>query len=125
MNTNTRIHDALTTAGIDYHTVTYEDTDYIVTNGTGETGYGSDGGDCAFAYEDGDVLDWSFAVEDGHAESTYESFCEYCTPVEDRALAIYLAAMLNDRLTMSGTCDPVLTDDEWQLVRETAKALDS
>ena len=103
-------------------TIVFRGETYVVTTGTGERGYGRDGGACAFAYEADDVSDYL----DAHASIERIDYTEFCNAVtcdEDRDLAIYLAAREEMRLTRAGACTPVLSDEEYTLVRETVEAL--
>lgn len=101
---------------VSHSRITVDGTEYIVTTGTGEMGYGDRGGSAAFAYLAADV-DAMEQVED------YSAFCDRATTEEDRDLAIALAAREGLRLTRAGACQPVLTDDEWDLIRATVAAL--
>lgn len=91
--------------------ITVEGTRYVVTTGTGEIWYGRTGGEACFAYDAADVE----ALPD---VDSYQSFCDRISPEEDRRLAIALAATHELRLTAPGSCSPVLSDEEYALVRE-------
>ena len=98
----------------DYSTalVEHDGMTYLVTLGTGETSYGRDG-ECAFAYELDDVEDF---LAEADIEIGYGEFCARLSPCEDRDLAV-VCAMRGYRLTRGGSPTPLLTDDEYRLVR--------
>lgn len=104
----------LTSIGVDHCAIEVDYERYIVTLGTGERSYGSDGGVLAFAYRYEDVKTaWRLA--------DYCEFCELYEPLgesdpEWRAVAI-ACALRGWRLTQAGGCSPALTDEEWREVR--------
>lgn len=127
MNKNkiTDLADLLTAC--DVYSFRHDGSEYIVTVGTEERGYGRDGGGgCAFAYAVEDVSAWLTAWEDGTAsyagedcdETPYQSFCEDVSALADRDLAIAMATLEGWRLTEAGSCQPVLADDEFRSIRE-------
>lgn len=111
------------TMDIQTATVTVDGNEYVLTLGTGEVSYGSDGGTCAFAY------DASEYREVASRANSYQDLCDELDPVGDfeelRRIAVYAAARHECRVTIAGACNPVLSDDEYALVRETVAALAS
>lgn len=94
----------------------HEGNRYVVTTGTGE--YSTNLGTACFAYEEADCVRWATTYEDDSPEdSGYQHFSDHCDPVEDRELAVYLAAVHTLRLLTSGACRPILSDEEYELVR--------
>lgn len=109
-------------AGLSSEVIEYAGSAYIVTTGTGEISYGSDGGACAFAYDADDVRTWLTSTR---ADETldYGDMCDALSASNDRDLAIYLAARHEYRLTEEGACVPVLSDAEYALVRAAVRAV--
>lgn len=109
-------------SGLSSEVIEHAGSAYIVTTGTGETSYGSDGGACAFAYDADDVRAWLTSTR---ADETldYGDLCDALSATNDRDLAIYLAARHEYRLTEEGACVPVLDDAEYDLVRAAVRAM--
>ena len=107
------------TAGLKTSRLTVDGSDYVLALGTGERSYGRDGGDCAFVYDAEDF--------DGAASTTYIDLCDELLPVGDyselRRIAIAAAARLEARVTIAWVCEPVLSDDEYALVRDAVAAV--
>lgn len=112
----------LTRLGLNASAVTVNGSDFVVTTGTGEVSFGRDGGECAFAYDAADVA--SFLEERaGATRLDYsDDFCSCLDPVEDRGLAVVLAATKEMRLTAAGACTPILSTAEYVLVRAAVEA---
>jgi hypothetical protein len=104
---------------IDHMRIDVDGNEYVVTTGTGEMNYGSDlGGSAAFAYLASDVDEMDDVAD-------YGEFCDAIDTEEDRDLAIALAAREGLRLTHAGACTPVLSDEEYLLVRAAVAAVAS
>lgn len=95
--------------GVRTHRLTVDGTRYVATVGTGERSMGRDGGEACFLYDATDVEELSDV-------DSYQAFCDALTPEEDRRLAIACAVRELRMLTYGG-CDPVLSDDEYAIVR--------
>ncbi len=107
-------------AGLSTGAMTVDGNDYILTLGTGEMSYGIEGGELAFAYDADDFLAVAARV------SSYQDLCDELDPVGDfeelRHIAVAAAARHGYRVTIAGACNPVLSDDEYRLVREAVAA---
>lgn len=108
-------------SGLSTSTMTLDGNAYVLTLDTGEMSYGRTGGSLAFAYNADD-----FAATAARVES-YSELCDELSPVSDdeelRRIAIVAAAQHEYRVTVAGACTPVLSDDEYELVRATCAAL--
>lgn len=100
-------------ADLKYSRLHVDGYDYVITYGTGEG--------VAFAYE-ADVFDDAFS-----RTTTYQDFCDAISPVEEggwlRQIAIVAAAKLRERVAVAGSCRPVLSDAEYELVCTAARLL--
>lgn len=94
--------------------------DYVLTLGTGEVSYGDDG-ECAFAYDAEEFRGVSERV------ASYSDLCDRLSPVSDedelRRIAVVAAARHGYRVTIGGACTPVLSDEEYDLVRAAVAAM--
>lgn len=110
----------MTIANLKTSTMTVDGNEYVLTLGTGERSYGSDGGELAFAYNAPDFADVSARV------NSYSDLCDQLDPVADyeelRRIAIAAAARHGYRVTIAGACDPVLDDEDYALVRAAVEA---
>lgn len=90
--------------------VTFRGRLYAVTQGTGERSYGRDGGgQCAFAYAASDLCAADLRPEGWD----YSEWCQEISPVEGAGLARKLARVYGLRLTVGGSCAPVLSDEQF------------
>lgn len=101
--------------GIDATAIEVCGSRYLVTTGTGEMAYSL--GHAAFVYDASDSTDAAIA--------DYTAFCDTFEPVgEDDPnwldLAVALAAR-GERLTVSGSCTPALSDREYKIARLAAE----
>jgi len=107
--------------GVKTSEMTVNGAEYILTVDTGETWYGSEGGHCAFAYDAADYREVASGV------STYQDLCDKTHPVDEfeelRRIAVVAAAREELRVTIPGSCMPVLDDEDYALVREAVAAV--
>lgn len=108
---NTNVLDALK---INYHLATVLGTEYAITSGTG---------DGTFAYSADTIDIASIEYDNDDAFVSYQDFCDVASPDDDRDLAIALAAREDTHICTGGTGTPVLSDEEYKLVRAAVASL--
>jgi hypothetical protein len=117
-NKTETVSEVLNRLGIGYQSIDRDGVLYCITTGTGEREYGDGlGGSAAFAYEADDETN----VDE---IDSYSDFCQVFSPCENRGLGAQVAMDLGLRLTEAGSCDPVISDEEFLLCRSPKSSIE-